>query len=190
MQRGILGGTFDPPHLAHLAAGEAAYRQLSLDIVTFMPAGLPWQKEGTGVSSASHRWEMTKLAIAAVDYFEADDREVQRSGATYTADTLESFPSDEKLTLILGADAAAGLGSWERYDEILERARVAVMRRPGVDDADVLTAVGPGIEWLDLPRLEMSGTELRHRAGAGMSLRFLVPEAVWRYVVENDLYAS
>lgn len=190
MQRGILGGTFDPPHLAHLVAGEGAYRQLHLDMVTFIPAGLPWQKEGTGVSSAWHRWEMTKLAIEAVEYFEADDREVQRSGPTYTADTLDSFPSDEKLTLILGADAAAGLRSWERHDDILERARVAVMPRPGVDDTDVIAAVGAGIHWLDLPRLEMSGTELRHRAGKNMSLRFLVPETVWRYIVENDLYAS
>lgn len=190
MQRGILGGTFDPPHLAHLVAGEGAFRQLHLDVVTFMPAGLPWQKEGTGVSSAEHRWEMTKLAVESIDYFEADDREVLRSGPTYTAETLESFPTDDKLTLILGADAAAGLGSWERHEEIVERARIAVMPRSGVDETDVRSAIGPAVEWLDLPRLEVSGTELRRRAGAGMSLRFVVPEAVWIYVVENQLYAT
>ena len=95
MRRGILGGTFDPPHLAHLVAGEAAWRQLGLEVVTFIPAGAPWQKQGRQVTEAAHRWEMTRLAVAGVDYFEADDREILRRGPTYTVDTLAQFPDDD-----------------------------------------------------------------------------------------------
>jgi len=97
VRRGILGGTFDPPHLAHLVAGEAAYRELGLDVVTFLPAGRPWQKADLGVSPAADRWEMTRRAVAGVSYFAADDREVRRDGWTYTADTLATFPESEEL---------------------------------------------------------------------------------------------
>ena len=116
MRRGILGGTFDPPHLAHLLGGEAAYRELGLDLVTFMPAGSPWQKAERDVTAASHRWEMTVLATEGVEYFEADDREVRRSGWTYTIDTLESFDDGDEVVLIVGADTAAGLPTWCRAE--------------------------------------------------------------------------
>jgi len=116
VRRGILGGTFDPPHVAHLLAGEAAFRELGLDVVTFLPAGAPWQKAGLDVSSPAHRWAMTCLAVEGVDYFEPDDREVSREGWTYTADTLDTFPPDELVAPlrgcvqqgVAGSDAEAG----------------------------------------------------------------------------------
>lgn len=189
MRRGILGGTFDPPHLAHLVAGEAAYRELGLDVVTFLPAGRPWQKAGRGVSAAGHRWEMTRRAVAGVPYFGADDREVIRDGWTYTADTLETFPADEELVLILGADAVAGLPTWQRPQEVLGRARLAVMGRPGVKRSAVEAAAGE-VHWLDAPLLDISGTGLRARRRAGQSLRFLVPDAVLDYIESAGLYAG
>ena len=189
VRRGILGGTFDPPHLAHLIAGEASFRQLGLDVVTFIPAGVPWQKAGSGVSPAEHRWAMTQRAIAGVPYFAADDREVERDGWTFTADTLESFPADEDLVLVLGADAAAGFRTWHRPEAVRERARLAVMPRPGVDPAEVIAAAGP-CDWLDTPMLEISGTILRRRRAAGRSIRFLVPDAVLAYIEEADLYGG
>ncbi|HEY7563791.1 MAG TPA: nicotinate (nicotinamide) nucleotide adenylyltransferase, partial [Acidimicrobiia bacterium] len=133
MRSGLLGGTFDPPHIAHLLAGEVAYRQLRLDRVIFMPAGSPWQKANRRVSSAHHRWEMTKLAVSGVDYFVADDREVHREGWTYTADTLDTFDPTEEVVLILGADAARGLPTWERSAEVLSRVELAIVPRPGVE---------------------------------------------------------
>ena len=160
---------------------------MSLDVVTFLPAGAPWQKAGTGVSAGEHRWEMIRRAVAGVECFEADDREVRRDGWTYTADTLRTFPADEELVLVLGADAAAGMKSWHRWEEILERAAVAVMPRPGVDPADVAAAVG-GYTELDAPLLAVSGTALRARRRAGRSLRFLVPDAVCAYIEEHGLY--
>lgn len=186
VRRGILGGTFDPPHLAHLLAGEAAYRDLGLEVVTFLPAGAPWQKADRDPSPAEHRWEMTRRAVAGVDYFEVDDREVRREGWTYTIDTLDGFTGDE-LVLVLGADAAAGLETWHRAEEVMKRAEVAVMPRPGVARA-ATEASGARITWLDAPELAVSGTMIRERHAAGKSIRFLVPEPVRRYIVDNGLY--
>lgn len=187
---GILGGTFDPPHVAHLVAAEAAYRQFGLSGVTFLPAGAPWQKAGRRVSSADDRWAMTGLAIAGVPYFDADDREVRRDGWTYTADTLQTIDENRDVTLILGADAALGLPTWHRYDEILARARIAVVPRPGIARSAVDAAVGVEMVWVDAPELTVSGTELRRRVREGGSIRFLVRDVVWRYVGEQGLYRN
>ena len=189
VRRGILGGTFDPPHLAHLVAGEAAYRQLGLDVVTFVPAGAPWQKADRQVTAAEDRWAMTRLAVEGVEYFEADDREVHRSGWTYTIDTIDSFDSTDELCLILGADAALGLPTWHRAGEVLERTHVAVAPRPGSDRAAVAAVLdATSTSWLAGPEMLVSGTVLRAMASAGSSLRFLVPEPVWRYIEEHRLY--
>jgi nicotinate-nucleotide adenylyltransferase len=187
MRRVLLGGTFDPPHVAHLVAGEVAYRQLGADTVTFIPAGAPWQKAGRGVSAGVHRLEMTRCATEGVDYFEADEREVLRDGWTYTIDTLESFDAGDELILVMGADAAAGLSGWHRYGDILERATVAVLPRPGTEISRVEQAIGP-VVWLDMPLLDISGTEIRVRMSTGRPIRFLVTDAVWRYILANGLY--
>ena len=189
MMRAIMGGTFDPPHVAHLVAAEGAYQQLGVEVVTFIPAGSPWQKVFDGVSAAEHRWEMTRLAVAGVDYFEADDREVRREGWTFTIDTLESY-GDEDVVLVLGADAAAGLKSWQRGEEVMARAGIAVVPRPGTDPSTVDEAIDVDFTWLDTPLLDISGTMLRERSRAGDSIRFLVGDAVWRYVAEHDLYVA
>ncbi len=189
VRRGILGGTFDPPHLAHLFAGEAAYRDLDLDVVTFLPAGAPWQKADRKVTSAGDRWEMTVLALAGIPYFEADDREVTRDGWTYTVDTLRSYPDDEELSLIVGADTARGIPTWHEADTVLRRAKVVVIPRPGVDRDEVDQALADGdFVWLDTPDVRLSGTMLRRQATAGRSIRFLVPEAVWQYVEDRGIY--
>jgi nicotinate-nucleotide adenylyltransferase len=188
MRRAIVGGTFDPPHIAHLLAGEAAYRQLGVDVVTFIPAGAPWQKADDGVTAPHHRWRMTELAVDGVEYFEADDREVRRPGWTYTIETLESFTGDE-VVLVLGADAAANLPTWHRAAEVLERATVAVVPRPGHDRRLVDSAFDGNLEWLDMPEVSVSGTEIRARLARGKSVRFLVREAVWDYIVGEQIYS-
>ncbi len=189
VRRGILGGTFDPPHLAHLFAGEAAYRDLDLDIVTFLPAGAPWQKAESNVTDADDRWNMTVLAVDGVPYFEADDREVRRDGWTYTIDTLRSFPDEEELFLIVGADAARGIPTWHEAGEVLDRATVVVVPRPGVERAEVDRVLETGEHvWLDTPDVRLSGTMLRRQAASGRSVRFLVREAVWRYIQDRRVY--
>lgn len=189
VRSGLLGGTFDPPHIAHLLAGEGAYRQLALDRVIFMPAGLPWQKADRVVSSAQHRWTMTKLATDQIDYFVADDREVHRDGSTYTIDTLATFDLAEEIVLILGADAARGLPTWERSTDVLARVDLAVVPRPGVEMGEVEQAVGKA-RWLDMPALPISGTVIRQRTAAGLGARFMVSEDVYAYIEEHGLYGK
>ena len=184
--RGILGGTFDPPHLAHLVAAEMAFRQLALQRVTFVPAGVPWQKGSQHVSEPVHRLAMTELAVGGVEYFDVDGREVRRDGPTFTADTMDEL-GGEQVVLILGADAALGLPSWHRSSDVLRRAKVAVMPRPGIDPRG-LEGIAGDFTWLDTPLLQISGTELRERASRGHSLRFLVADPVWSYIEEHRLY--
>jgi nicotinate-nucleotide adenylyltransferase len=185
--RAILGGTFDPPHIAHLAAGEAARGQLGVDTVTYIPAGRPWQKEGTGVSEARHRLRMIELATEGVDYFAVDDREVHRDGWTFTIDTIDSFAGEE-VVMIIGADSAKGLPTWNRVDELVERAQIAVVPREGVRREEIESVVDGDIIWLDMPSLDVSGTMLRRRVAEGRSIRFLVPDPVFDYVGEHRLY--
>lgn len=186
--RGILGGTFDPPHVAHFVAAEAAYHQLALERVTFIPAGAPWQKVDRVVSEREHRWAMTLRAIDGIDYFDADDREIQADGWTYTADTLDSLDPSEELILILGGDAALGLPSWHRPEVVVERVRLAVYDRPGVARGAVEDAVPAPITWLDAPELAISGTTIREMVREGKSPRFLVTDSVWAYIEEQGLY--
>ncbi len=188
VRRGILGGTFDPPHLAHLVAAETAYRQLGLDVVTLIPAGSPWQKAGRRVSDPHHRLAMTELGVDGIDYLEVDAREVRRAGSTYTIDTIESFGGDD-LVLIVGADAAAGVRTWHRAADLLTGVAFAIMPRPGVSVDEVDTAIGPvDITWLRTPELAIASTELRARVAGGDSIRFLVTDGVWRYVDAHRLY--
>jgi nicotinate-nucleotide adenylyltransferase len=187
--RAILGGTFDPPHIAHLVAGETARRQLDVDAVTYIPAGRPWQKLGTGVSEAHHRLRMIELATEGIDYFTVDDREVHRDGWTFTIDTIDSFGSEE-IIMIIGADSAKGIPTWNRADELLDRVRIAVVPRGGVERGQVESAINRDITWLDMPGLDISGTMLRGRVSEGRSIRFLVPNPVHDYVREHRLYVE
>ncbi len=152
-----------------------------------MPAGNPWQKAGREVSDAAHRLAMARLAVRSVEGFGVDDRELSRDGPTFTIDTLESFPDDEEIFLILGADAASGLSTWHRADDVLARATVLVVPRAGVDSTEVVDVV-PGCLFLDMGVLEVSGTEIRARAAAGEPYRYLVLEAVHDYIEANGLY--
>lgn len=130
---------------------------------------------------------MARLAVDGVAGFEVDDREVLREGPTYTVDTLLSFPDDEQLFLVLGADAAIGIHTWHRAPEVLERATVLVVPRAGVDSRQVLDTI-PDCSFLDMGILEVSGTEIRARARAGEPFRFLVTEAVHTYITAGGLY--
>ncbi|HWB90166.1 MAG TPA: nicotinate-nucleotide adenylyltransferase [Acidimicrobiia bacterium] len=187
MRTGILGGTFDPIHIAHLHTAECALHQLDLDRVLVVPAGDPWQKSGRFISPAADRVEMCRLAVADVDEITVDTREAVREGPTFTVDTLATFPADEELFLILGADAAAGLATWHRWREVVERVTVAVAPRPG---AAALPAGLPSVEQVEMGLLEVSGTEIRERVRTGRPYRYLVTEPVHEYIESHGLYAE
>ena len=154
-----------------------------------MPAGSPWQKSGSEVSSGEHRLAMTRLAVDEYEGFEVDDREVLRDGPTYTADTLETFPEDEEIFLILGADAASRLRTWERHEVVLSRATIVVVPRPGTD-GEVVRSGLPDPIMLDMPALEVSGTHIRAMVRERRPYRFLVVEPVHEYIERHQLYTE
>jgi nicotinate-nucleotide adenylyltransferase len=194
---GILGGTFDPIHIAHLAIAEEAREALELEQVVFMPAAMPPHKVDRPVSDPGHRLAMIELAIADNPGFETSRIELERSGPSYTVDTLEALAAErDNLVLIMSAEAFRDLRTWHRPERILELARIAVVPRDGFPDANraFLAEHFPGSEdravFLSGPRLRLSASELRDRASNGRSLRYLVPDAVAAYIGDHALYSD
>lgn len=187
---GVLGGTFDPPHVGHLVAAAEARHQLGLDVVLLVVANEPWQKTGRReITPAEHRLAMVTAAVDGAEGLEACDLELVRGGPSYTADTLAELAHRHpgcELHLVLGADAAAGLRTWVRWEEIRDRARLVVVERPGSPPPDLPN----GWDRVDVqvPGIHLSSTDLRARAAAGRPLRFLVPEGVERLIAEHRLY--
>ena len=192
MRIGVLGGTFDPPHIGHLILGEIAREQLRLDRVLFIPAGDPWRKADRSVTPATHRLAMTQLAIADNEAFELDDREVRREGPTYTSDTLQelrsTLRSDDVLIFLAGQDALADMPYWKDPARIAEAAIIAVAPREGYEPPVGLPFDTSTLLRIDMPFVDISSTSLRERAKRGLSLRYLVPPAVEAYINDKGLY--
>jgi nicotinate-nucleotide adenylyltransferase len=198
MRAGVFGGTFDPVHVGHLVLAERAREALSLERVVWVPAGDPWRKGERAVSAPAHRVEMVRLAIAGNPAFELSTVETERAGPSYSAETLaalaEARPGAE-LFLLLGLDALEDLTHWHEPHKILELAKVAAAAREGrrLDAYELdamLLGLGARTVWFEMPRLDISATELRARAAAGGSLRYLVPDAVEAYIREQGLYGA
>lgn len=184
MRLGLLGGTFDPPHVAHLVVAEVARVQLGLAQVRFLVAGQPWMK--ADVRPAEHRIAMTELAIEHDEAFVLDDRETRRAGPTYTADTLEELHRqrpDAELVFLLGSDQLEGLDEWHRPDRVRELARLAVAPRPGSPVPE-----DGSVEPLDAPVLGISSSQLRERLRDGRAVRHQLPPAVEAYARRHQLY--
>ncbi|GGI06873.1 nicotinate-nucleotide adenylyltransferase [Egicoccus halophilus] len=187
---GLLGGTFDPPHLGHLVVAESARVDLGLDEVRLLVAGDPWMKRTVG--APAHRVAMTRAAVAEDPHLSVDVRETARDGPTYTAQTLADLHADEpgtRWTFLLGADAVAALEQWHRPDDALAAAAFVAVTRPG-HELHVAPRFADRVERLEVPRLEISSTDLRARYASGRSTRYLVPEAVDRYVRDHRLYVE
>ena len=188
---GILGGTFDPPHVGHLVVAVNVRHALGLDEVLLVVAGVPWQKAHLPVSPAAVRLAMVEAAVRGVDGVAASALEVERGGASYTADTLADLHGrcpGGPLHVILGSDAAAGLDTWERGEQVRALASLVVVTRPGAEEE----ALPPGwtARHLEVPRLDVSSTDLRARAVDGRPLDWLVPGPVIALIRERGLYAA
>jgi nicotinate-nucleotide adenylyltransferase len=187
---GVLGGTFDPIHIGHLVAGLNVRHHLALDLVLFVVANEPWQKAGRRTSPAQDRLAMVEAALAGRTGLEASDLELRRGGVSLTADTLRELRGlhgDAELFLIVGRDQAGNLDTWERTEEIKELATLVVVGRPGAGGDPP-----PGWEpvFVEIPQLEVSGSDLRERFAQGRPVGWLVPEAVERMARERGLYPS
>jgi nicotinate-nucleotide adenylyltransferase len=196
---GILGGTFNPPHLAHLLAAQEAYDQLGLDQVVLMPVATPPHKEAADDPGPQVRLELCRLAVDGDDRLAVSDLEVQRGGASYTADTLRAlhatYPGVD-LTFIVGGDMASSLPTWREPAEVAALARLAVAERQGTRRADILerlatvSGAAERAEFFDLPRIDLSSSLIRRRVAAGQPIRYLVPDPVAAYIAQHGLYGS
>jgi nicotinate-nucleotide adenylyltransferase len=196
MRLGILGGTFNPPHIGHLICAQEAHRELELDRVLFVPARIPPHKPVEHEPGAEHRLALCRLGVGGDERFEVSDLELGRDGPSYTVDTLQGLharaPHDE-LVLILGGDIAAGLGDWHRVQRVLELATVAVAGRRGTSRESVQDALaglkgGERARFFAMPRIAISSTQIRRRVGAGQPIRYLVTEPVRGYIERRGLY--
>lgn len=190
----MFGGAFDPPHLAHVALARSAISQLGLDELRVFPTGQAWHKS-RALTPARHRLALARLAFGDVAGAVVDDRELARSGPTYTVDTLRElrveYPQAE-LVLVIGADQAESLHSWRESAEIARLATISIAERArphepaGTFDASHV----PGGRWerIDLPSMPFSATLIRQRVAAGQGIDHLVPQAVARYIDQHHLY--
>jgi nicotinate-nucleotide adenylyltransferase len=192
---GIFGGSFNPPHLAHLAVAESAGHQLGLDRVLWIPAATAPHKQGrTDAASAQDRLHLTRLATAGNPRFAVSDVELARGGVSYTADTLRALAAEhpeKRFVLIMGGDSLAYFPRWREPTAIAALADLAVYARPGSDLEPALGAartLGATVHVIDAPRLDLSSTELRRRIAAGKSTRYLLPEAVRAAITGRGLY--
>ncbi len=194
MRVGVLGGTFDPVHTGHLILAEQARSQLTLDLVLFVPAGEPWRKAHRTITPGEHRLAMLRLAVEDNDAFGVSNIEIGRNGPTYTADTLETLAGerlDDEFYFIVGTDALSDLPNWHQPERIVQHAVLAVAPRE-MQEANVAALTIPGlaarIEAFEMPRIDISSTDIRARVATGRSIRYLVPAPVERYIKEQALY--
>lgn len=193
---GMFGGSFDPPHLTHVALARAALAQAGLQALHVCPTGQAWHK-ARQPSAAVHRLAMASLAFADVPGVQVDARELQREGPTYTLDTLRELQREHpgaRLVLLIGTDQAAALPSWHGWQQILQMAAVLVATRAGLPAFDPQTLPGlpaeASFETLVLPPADTSATDIRARAARGEDISALVPPAVARYIDQHQLYRN
>jgi nicotinate-nucleotide adenylyltransferase len=193
---GILGGTFNPPHMGHVVMAQEALDQLDLDRVVFMPVAVPPHKEARDDPGAAARLELCRLAVADDDRFEVSTLEIERGGASFTVDTLRELHDVEPehdLTFIVGGDMAQSLPAWREPEAILRLARLAVAEREGVGRDDIARRLEPlhrgdRVVFFDMPRIDVSSSSIRRRVADGRPIRYLVPDAVAAAIAEQGLY--
>ena len=190
-----MGGTFDPIHHGHLVAASEVQAWFDLDEVVFVPTGQPWQKADRDVSPAEHRYLMTVVATASNPRFTVSRVDIDRSGPTYTIDTLKdlqvALPGAE-LFFITGADALADIFTWRDAAELFELAHFVGCTRPGYEmDASSLEGIpADRVTILEIPALAISSTECRQRRAKGDPVWYLVPDGVVQYIAKHDLYVQ
>jgi nicotinate-nucleotide adenylyltransferase len=194
---GILGGTFNPPHLGHLVCAQEAFVQLELDRVVLVPVFEPPHKDVEAEPGVEHRLELCRRAVAGDPRFAVSRIEADVPGRSYTVDTLrrlhDSRPEDE-LTFIVGGDMAHALPTWHEPEAVLSLATLGVAEREGVGRADIVErlaglAGADRIRFFDMPRLDISSSMIRRRVAAGRPINYLVPDAVAGYIAAERLYA-
>jgi nicotinate-nucleotide adenylyltransferase len=193
-QVGLLGGTFNPPHIGHLVCAQEALVQLGLDRVLLVPVGIAPHKRVEADPGVAHRVAMCEAAVAGDERLGVSLADAERDGPSYTIDLLRALAGADALTFIVGGDMAYSLPAWRDPEGVLALARLAVAEREGVRRADIserLAAIAGAsgrVCFFDMPRLDISSSLIRRRAAAGQPLRYLTPDAVVAYIEREGLY--
>ena len=200
MNIGVLGGTFDPIHMGHLIIAEEIRGHLDLTEVLFVPAGEPWLKTNNSISPAEHRVQMVRLAIADESSFKLSTIEIERTGPSYTIDTIAQFKSQigagDKLFFILGWDNLMQLPQWREPSRLVQMCNLVAVPRVGYSPPDLNTlevavsGLSRNVIMLNTPQIEISSSEIRNRVARGLSIHHLVPEPVERYIKQHRLYTA
>lgn len=188
---GIFGGSFNPPHTAHLIVAEIIREQFELDRILWIPNRRSPFKNESELADAEHRLAMTRAATEENEAFRVSEIEIRRTGVSYTVDTVRTLQEQRPGTtyyLIIGSDSLAGFDGWREPDELLERVPLVVFPRSGFLDAAAPRGREDRVTFADAPLIEISGTELRRRVREGLSIRYMVPEEVRRYIDRHGLY--
>ena len=198
MRIGILGGTFNPPHLGHLVCAQEAHLQLALDEVLLIPTHTPPHKLLLDDPGPGHRLELCRLAVGGDERFAVSDLEVRRDGPSYTVDTLQELHAivqDSDLYLILGGDIVTGLSLWREPERVLALSTLAVVDREGTPRAAIEAALdrlcgGERAHFFTMPQIAISSTLVRRRLQGRQPVRYLVPDAVIDYIDRHQLYRT
>jgi len=186
---GLMGGTFDPIHIAHLVAASEVHSALNLDQVVFIPAGQPWQKTEVPISPAETRLQMVDLAIAEDPRFISSDLEIKRPGNTYAVDTVRELQienPEHEYFWIVGADALAGMPTWHAFAELKQLIKIVAVNRNGVTQPEVDFPY----QFVEIPELDISSTEIRKRVKEKLPIKYLVPTNVEKFINESGIYSK
>jgi|WetSurMetagenome_2_1015567.scaffolds.fasta_scaffold157900_2 nicotinate-nucleotide adenylyltransferase len=197
---GVIGGTFDPVHLGHLAVADEAMRQVGLAEMIFVPAGHPYFKAAARISSAEHRIKMLELAIANMPHYKISLLEIQRPGPSYAVETIakmkSQFKTEDEIFFIMGWDSLLTLPRWEQPEWLISLCKIIAAPRPGFSKPDInlIEKDLPGISQrtivMEKPQVDISATEIRERVRRGLPIEDMVPPLVARYIKENRLYMT
>ena len=188
----IFGGTFDPPHIGHLLIAQTVCEAEKFDKILFIPANIPPHKNN--ISEVNDRLTMLNLAIKGNPNFEISDMEIERGGVSYTIDTLKDIRSsfikaEDELFYLIGSDSLLGFKKWKNPKEILKHCNVVVAIRPGFRPSDIPAWILHRIQFANIPRFEISSSNIRQRWRENKTIRYLVTLPVWEYINQHNLYS-
>lgn len=193
MKTCLFGGTFDPPHFGHLIVAQTIFEAEHFDKIVFIPAHIPPHKKGKKISSLELRLEMLKIAIKDNPNFEISDIEIKRGGISYSLETIRDYKdqtelSRDELFYLIGSDSLKLFYAWENPKAILKECQLIVAIRPGFRPSDIPNWILAKVQFANIPRIEISSSQIRARWIEDKTIRYMVTQPVWEFINENNIY--
>ena len=193
MKTCIFGGTFDPPHIGHLLIAQTVFESENFERLIFVPANISPAKKNGDSSPPEERSKMLEMSLSNNPNFEISDLEIKREGISYTIDTIKEVADKLKLDknnlfFLMGSDTLKGFHNWKNPEEIIKLCNIIVAIRPGFTPSDIPQWVLDNVRFANIPRFEVSSTNIRRRWREGKTIRYMVPKEVWEYINEKELY--